>query len=230
MDDHGGTSNSTAMEQCWQKISNCELPSFCASQLSTALLLLVTILMLSAKMFQYSPTNQPLDKVLSLQYGAVMIAITFCYLLGVWKIERDDFDQLRNCKKHWVTIEWWLRVFILVFVGIASLFFSGIYSLLHFPPVTAGILFLSICCFLFLLWDAIVAMGDKIDYAWFYFPLDFFGAFTVVFCLYSSFTNSLIARSISAVFAISYAVLTMVFFKNEFMIMISSIVSKDKRR
>jgi len=73
------------MQECWQKIVNCELKSFCASQLSTIVLLVITMIVITCQIYQ-SNTSSEVRRVLSVQYGIVLISTTLFYLLGAWKI------------------------------------------------------------------------------------------------------------------------------------------------
>jgi len=198
--------------------------------LSTALLLLGTMLMLSYKIYQDAASTEG-GQILSIQYGAVLVTTTFCYLLGAWKIERDYIKATRNCNGIYATLEWMLRTLILVFIGIAALFFSGIFSLFGLPPIAAGLTFLATCSFLFLLWDAVMSLGGNTHVAWKFFPLDIFGALAVFVSLFSYLAgHSTTIKAFTAILVLVYAFSSVVAFREEFQLMMVSIVSKNNRR
>lgn len=159
---------------------HCELRSVSASQVSTGLIVLVTMLVFSTRAVLECNKD---DKFFAVQSGIALVVTTLFYLVGVWGIESKEFPKMRGLGGRCAFIEWLLRVVMLVVIGIAGTFIGGVSPFFELPAIAAGLVFIVLCSFMFLLWDAVVARGGLVTDAWRFYRVDVSGAIATLFCL-----------------------------------------------
>ena len=136
----------------------------------------------------------------------------------------------RNCNGIYSFLEWFLRAIILIFIGIASFLFSGVFTLFGIASITAGLIFISICFILFVVWDVLVTLGGSTELAWIFFPLDIVGALTIIFCLYSYLSEDFALIGLSAAFVIIHTFYMGYNLRDELRLILISPMYKYKRR
>ena len=164
----------------------CELLTVSTSQVASALVVLFTLVWFATSAI---PNGNDPWLLFSYQALVVLVATIMYYYVGVWVLEEAHFLVLRRLRPHYVWIETVLRLLILVGIGTASSSLGGLHSgVFGLPPLATGLMLLVVVFLLFLIWDAIVALGDdgsgdQFRLAWRFFKTDIAGAAVGLLCL-----------------------------------------------
>lgn len=206
-----------------------ELFTLAASQASTAIVVVVTMVVLSYQAYLGARTD--IDKSFAIQSGFVLIMTTIYYLISAWNVEQFNFADIRILTPRCAMIEWIIRVVIFCFIGVSSFFLSGMIKISGMTSLGAGLVFLSGCAILFLFWDFIVTIGGGLSLAIKFIFLDIFCAITTISCLGSYLlSDQVFIKTISFISALIYAVSIPLIFHKQLLALLCSVLNRESRR
>ncbi len=194
----------------------CELTTITASQLSAGLVFLAYIFMTLSRSLSLNvknPINGHSDYEFSIRiqiYIAYASSLIY-YFIGCWKTEEEMIDKLRELHPLIFHTQWWIRIFVLVWIGFYSTLSND--SRLGDNDVMIQIAYLIIVYILFLIWDFFVIIGGKFSIIKNYVLIDFAGfAFFAAFRFsYDKKEIGLLAISILLCFLLAVAELIISF-------------------
>lgn len=168
---------------------SCEIRTLSASQISSALVLLLT---LGVYAYEGAATADPQHHDFAFHAALFFVGTVAYYFISSWQIEEEYIIHLRSLQGGYAWAEYLVRVCILGLLGAASLIFN-LLSECSLNGVAAELAFLIIVFLGFMVWDGMVAYGapneDKYGasgLAWRFLKTDFIGALIILICLGSA--------------------------------------------